>query len=199
MKQISYFFLAILLLFCAYIVFRLIVRRDYHTRGRLSALSSSLQLIVFIGFFAFPYQYYPPEWALFWLAGTTSAPGLHYVGLLFICVGFLSAFGTMAWFGIRRAFGLHIDGLKKAGPYKISRNPQILGGYLLVSGPSLQRPSLYAVGWILMYAVITHWMILTEEEHLLRLYGEVYKQYCVEVPRYLHVRSNNSKINRTTR
>ena len=185
MIQISYFFLVILLLLYAYVVFRLIVRRDYNARGRLSTLSSSLQLMVFIGFFMFPYQYNPPEWTLFWWASTAPSQGLHYAGLLLIYVGFVVAFGTMAWFGIRRAFGLYNDGLKKAGPYKVSRNPQILGGYLLVFGTSLQRPSLYAVGWILLYGVIAHWMIMTEEEHLLRLYGEVYKNYCAEVPRYL--------------
>jgi hypothetical protein len=30
----------------------------------------------------------------------------------------MGAFGTMVWFGLKRAFGIHSDGLKKAGPYK---------------------------------------------------------------------------------
>jgi protein-S-isoprenylcysteine O-methyltransferase Ste14 len=104
---------------------------------------------------------------------------------MFICLGFLVAFGTMAWFGIKRAFGIHIDGLKKVGPYKLSRNPQILGGYFLVIGASLQLPSFYSLGWILFYAIIAHWMVITEEEHLLRIFGEEYEEYCSEVPRYL--------------
>lgn len=61
MELILYFFLAILLLLFAYVVFRLIVRHDCTAPGRLSTLSSSLQLIVFIGFFSFPYQFNPPE------------------------------------------------------------------------------------------------------------------------------------------
>jgi protein-S-isoprenylcysteine O-methyltransferase Ste14 len=36
-----------------------------------------------------------------------------------------------------------------------------------------------------MYALIMHWMVLTEEEHLLRLFGDEYKAYCAETPRYL--------------
>jgi protein-S-isoprenylcysteine O-methyltransferase Ste14 len=91
----------------------------------------------------------------------------------------------MSWFGIKRAFGIHIDGLKEEGPYQISRNPQILGGYLLVIGTSLQWPSLYSLCWILLYAIITHWMVITEEEHLRRIYGEEYEEYCSKVPRYL--------------
>ena len=188
MWQIFYFFLAILLLLFAYVVFRLIVRRDYIARGRLSLLSSGLQLIVFIGFFSFPYQFNPPAWARFWMVSTSSSQGLYLAGLLLICVGFIATFGIMAWFGIKRAFGINSEGLMKAGPYKVSRNPQILGGYLFVIGPTLQWPSLYAIGWILIYAIIAHWMILTEEEHLLRIFGQAYEEYCSEVPRYLLVR-----------
>ena len=91
----------------------------------------------------------------------------------------------MAWFGRGKAFGLKIEGITSQGPYKVSRNPQILGGYLLVIGTAVQRPSLYALGWVLMYALIAHWMIITEEEHLSRQFGEEYQRYCSEVPRYL--------------
>jgi len=190
MKQSIYFFLAILLLLFAYVVFRIIVRRDYTT----STLSSSLQLIVFISFFSFPYQFNPPEWIWFWMVSASSSKGLHLAGLLLICIGFVGAFGTMAWFGIGRAFGIYIDGLQKEGPYKVSRNPQVLGGYLLVIGTSLQWPSLYTVGWILMYAIITHWMVITEEEHLLQIFGEEYEEYCSEVPRYLLAKKGKSRI-----
>ncbi|NLE00565.1 MAG: isoprenylcysteine carboxylmethyltransferase family protein [Fibrobacter sp.] len=188
LKQIFYIILASLLLLFAYIVFRLIVRRDYVTRGWLSTFSSGLQLMVFIGFFSFGYLFNPPEWIYFWMVGTSSSPGLYLAGLLVICTGFLVAFGTMLWFGIGRAFGVHLDGLKKAGPYKLSRNPQVIGGYLLVLGISLQWLSLYTIGWILLYAIITYWMIITEEEYLLRIFGEEYKEYCSDVPRYLLVK-----------
>ncbi len=174
-----------LLLIFAYGVFRLIVRRDYITKGRLSKLSSSLQLIVFLGFFSSGYLFNPPEWICFWRLSASSFSGLSVASFFVICFGFLVAFGTMLWFGIGRAFGVHPDGLKKAGPYKISRNPQIIGGFLLVTGTSMQWPSLYAIGWILMYAIITHWMIITEEEYLHRVFGEEYEAYCAEVPRYL--------------
>ena len=185
MKQFIYLLLSTLLLLFAYVVFRLVVRRDYATRGRLSTLPSILQLLVFIGFFSFPYQYNPPEWACSWIGNYSSSQGLYLAGFLLICIGFLVAFGTMAWFGIKRAFGIHIDGLKKVGPYKLSRNPQILGGFLLVIGTSLQWPSLYSLGWILLYAIIAHWMVITEEEHLIQEYGDEYEEYCSEVPRYL--------------
>ena len=189
MKQIIYCILAaLLLLLFAYLVFRINIRRNYITRGRLSILSSSLQLFVFIGFFSFGYLFNPPEWIYFWISSVSSSRGLYLVGLLIICIGFFVSFGTMLWFGIGRAFGLVMNRLKQEGPYKLSRNPQIIGGYLLVIGISLQWPSLYAIGWILMYAIITYWMVITEEEHLHRIFDEEYEDYCSTVPRYLLVK-----------
>jgi protein-S-isoprenylcysteine O-methyltransferase Ste14 len=185
MDMAAYFILGLLLLLFAYVVFRRIVRRDYQVRGRLSPVSSLLQLLVFLGYFCFPYLYNPPGWDVFWRSGTSTRPTLHGVGLALICLGFLIAFGTMFWFGLAKAFGVRVDGITKAGPYKISRNPQVLGGYLLVLGVLVQRPSLYAMGWLFMYALMMHWMILTEEEHLLRAFGAEYEAYYSETPKYL--------------
>lgn len=185
MKLKIYLFFGILLMLFAYLVFRRVVRREYSSHGRLSAFASILQLLVFIGFFSFPYLFNPPEWPWFWRISDSRTRVWQLIGLALICIGFLVAFSTMAWFGIGKAFGVNIEGLTCHGPYKISRNPQILGGYLLVIGTSLQWPSLYTVGWVLMYAAISHWMVITEEEHLSRIYGKEYENYCLEVPRYL--------------
>jgi protein-S-isoprenylcysteine O-methyltransferase Ste14 len=174
-----------LLLAVAYVVFRVIVRRDYRLHGRLTGWSSTLQLLAFAGLMAFPYLFNPPEWALSWmLAGSTSFPQ-QILGLVIILLGLLVAFGTMGWFGMRRAFGLEAKGLINTGPYRFTRNPQILGGYLLVIGVAVQWPSWFAIIWIVLYGVVGHWMILTEEEHLRSLLGEEYVRYCQQVPRYL--------------
>ncbi len=185
MNPTVYLLLAFLLLLFAYLVFRRLVRRDYQERGHLSPLASILQLLVFLAYFFFPYLYNPAEWAYFWLIDDPATRAYQLIGLILICLGFIVAFGTMAWFGLGKAFGLKIEGITRQGPYKVSRNPQILGGYLLVIGTAVQRPSLYALGWVLMYALIAHWMIITEEEHLSRQFGEEYQRYCSEVPRYL--------------
>lgn len=180
-------FFALLLLSLAYVVFRRIVRRDYIEFGKLRPISSLSQLLVFLGFFFFPDLFNPPEWVYFWrLSGSWTTYG-QLIGFILICLGFLVAFGTMAWFGMGKAFGVNISGLTRKGPYKFTRNPQMLGGYLLVIGTGIQWPSLYSLGWFLMFAIIGHWMILTEEEHLSRVFGEEFEKYCSEVPRYLIV------------
>lgn len=95
------------------------------------------------------------------------------------------AFGTMAWFGLRRAFGRQVTGLIDRGPYRLSRNPQLVGGSLLILGTVVLWPSWYALGWAVLGGVIGHVMVLTEEEHLRDVFGETYERYCEQVPRYL--------------
>ena len=187
MRLEIYLFLAVLLSGYAYFVFRVLVRRDYRQRGRLGAVASLLQLSVFAGFFGFPYLFNPPEWPWFWRLSSSAPRGLQVVGLGLICMGCIVAFGTMAWFGIERAFGLIVGDFITQGPYHYTRNPQVLGGYLLVIGVVLQWPSLQAVVWLVVYGLISHWMVITEEEHLTQVFGEVYLQYCAETPRYLAV------------
>jgi protein-S-isoprenylcysteine O-methyltransferase Ste14 len=179
-----YLLFAALLLLAAYVVFRKLVRREYLMKGELSWPVSLLQLLIFMGLMCLPYLFYPPEWANFWQLGEDPSWNA-YLGLLLVLLGFVIAFGTMAWFGLGRAFGRRRTGLVQSGPYRWSRNPQILGGYLLVAGIALQRPSLYVVSWIVLYGMIGHMMILSEEENLWRQFGEDYDQYCRQVPRYL--------------
>lgn len=91
----------------------------------------------------------------------------------------------MAWFGLQWAFGLEVKGLICEGPYRITRNPQVLGGYFLVIGTTVQWPSWYGLGWIILYGLIMHWMVITEEEYLQGIFGKAYKVYCEQTPRYL--------------
>jgi protein-S-isoprenylcysteine O-methyltransferase Ste14 len=72
-----------------------------------------------------------------------------------------------------------------SGPYRVTRNPQLMGGALLIVGYIVLWPSWYALGWLALFAVMTHLMVLTEEEHLRRIHREGYERYCKQVPRYL--------------
>jgi protein-S-isoprenylcysteine O-methyltransferase Ste14 len=46
-------------------------------------------------------------------------------------------------------------------------------------------PSLFNLGWVLIWAVIGHWMVTNEEIHLLDIFGDEFKAYCDKTPRYL--------------
>lgn len=187
MRTIVYVISALLLVVTAFVVFRVVARRDYQRKGRLTPLSSALELLVWGLYMSFPYLYNPPEWARFWSADLPVS-ALRVIGVLCTVVGLVSAFGTMLWFGLRRAFGLEVDRLVQIGPYRFTRNPQLVGGSLMVIGTALLWPSLYALGWVVLYGFVGHMMVLTEEEHLLEVYGEEYARFCERVPRYLGLR-----------
>jgi protein-S-isoprenylcysteine O-methyltransferase Ste14 len=184
-ETIVYLLSAFLLVLAAFLVFRVLVRRDYRRHGRLTPVSSALELLIWALFMGFPYLYSPPAWVWYWRPGVPVNAPLRTWGILCITAGLLSAFGTMLWFGLRRAFGLDVSRLLQSGPYRLSRNPQLVFGILLVVGTVILWPSWYAAGWAGLYAMIAHLMVLTEEEHLRAVYGEEYDSYCTRVPRYL--------------
>ena len=51
----------------------------------------------------------------------------------------------------------------------------------------------HVFAWVLMFALIGHWMIITEEEQLARAFGQEYESYCQEVPRYLRLGRRQSE------
>jgi protein-S-isoprenylcysteine O-methyltransferase Ste14 len=185
MEIVVYFVAAALLVAVTVVIFRVVVRRDYQQKGRLTLRSSVLELLAWGLYMSFPYLYNPPQWVSFWSREVPVSEPLRIAGVVCIAIGLVAAFGTMFWFGLRRAFGLQVKGLVQSGPYRVTRNPQIVGGSLLVLGSVALWPSWYAVGWLMLYGVVGHLMVMTEEEHLLAVNGEEYARYCQRVPRYV--------------
>jgi len=181
MQSVIYLISTALLLVLAYFIFNRIVPRDYLQKGRLGRLSAFLQLLIFAAFFCFPYLYLPAEWAWDWMPNGTWN---RLAALVLVCLGMIVAFGTMIWFGMARAIGSKVEGLVKSGPYRYSRNPQMVGGWLMVVGVFVYQPSLYSLGWMFIWAIIGHWMVTNEEIHLHRQFGEDFNRYCVTTPRY---------------
>jgi len=183
MRPVPYLVTALSLLAATLVVFRAFVRHDYLTRGRLTLCSTVLEWVVFFswGWFTWvdwPRTFPPPE----------VSPVLIAVGLVGIAVGMTGLFAGIAYLGFARSNGLAPDLLQRSGPYRLSRNPQVLACTVAVLGYALLWPSWHTLGWIALYAVMVHTMVLTEEEHLLDLHGEAYARYRARVPRYVGVR-----------
>lgn len=176
---------AALLAIAAQVVFRRIVRRGYRLHHGLTLLPSFLQLLIWGLFFAYPCSYNPPDWA--WSPSDLSReiPWLAFAGWALVGLGLILGGGAMAWLGLPRSFGKAGQTLEASGPYRITRNPQLVGGVPLIVGYVLLWPSWYALAWLALFAFMAHMMVLSEEEHLLRQYGEEYNRYCSQVPRYL--------------
>jgi protein-S-isoprenylcysteine O-methyltransferase Ste14 len=70
------------------------------------------------------------------------------------------------------------------GLYRISRHPQIVALFLIFLGICAAIGSWAAFFALLLSKLFQHYGILAEEEVCLNLYGESYRQYMAQVPRY---------------
>jgi protein-S-isoprenylcysteine O-methyltransferase Ste14 len=70
------------------------------------------------------------------------------------------------------------------GIYKISRHPQIVMSALVLLGASIAIGSWTAVILWVISRLLSHAGILAEEEICLKQYGESYRRYMQQVPRY---------------
>lgn len=166
------------------IVLRLFVRRDYLKRGRLSAVVATLQALLWFVYGGFPTMYLADDWP-----AVHVSPPVHVAGLALIVVGLSFLLVGIARLGLPRSLGCGGKQLEQTGLYRRTRNPQALACGLYVLGFSILWPSWYAAGWAILFVVLIHVMIITEEEHLRRVHGEPYRHYQQEVPRYFHLDS----------
>ena len=183
MAPTPYFISSVLLLLVGFVTFRILVRRDYLKRGRLSPLSVFLEYAVFFAWGTFTW--------FDWSAATSITevgPVVRLIAWILIIVGVGITLIAMARLGIRRLHGLDPEALEGSGFYSLTRNPQIVASGLAVVGYAMYWPSWHTAGWVVLYLVICHMMVLTEEEHLRSVFGEQYARYCELVPRYLRFR-----------
>lgn len=169
-------------LLIAVAVFRVFVRRDYARRGSLSPLSSALEFLVFGVHANLPYLYLEVPWPRIPALPESSLQLL--LGLGFCGIGLLATLGIMAYLGFSATLGKQPANLRQTGPYQWSRNPQLLAYGLILLGCVALYPSWQAAAWAALYGLIAQIMVLTEEEHLVRLFGDEYRSYCRQVPRY---------------
>jgi protein-S-isoprenylcysteine O-methyltransferase Ste14 len=180
-----YFVSAFLLLAGARAVFCSVVQRAYQRERRLTSLAFFLQIVIWGMYFAFPYIYNPFDWAWSSAHGSRSHAGLWGVGWACVALGLVVLAIAIAWLGWPRSSGQGSKALEISGPYRVTRNPQLVGCLLLVTGYVVLWPSWYALGWLALYAGTAHMMVLAEEGYLRAAHGELYEQYRRRVPRYL--------------
>ncbi len=70
------------------------------------------------------------------------------------------------------------------GVYKISRHPQIVALFIIFLGICIAIGSWAALFTLMVSKLLQHFGILAEEEMCLRRYGESYRAYMEQVPRY---------------
>ena len=170
-------FVAIMTL--SWIVFR-VVARDYRTNHKLTLRSSFLETSIFFVHGFSSYVYLDSELS----AIRPNSPSFVLAATLII-LGLVAVYFSMSRLGLSISIGQNVQGLRKTGLYRFSRNPQIVAYFFVVVGYSLLWPALLGALWVSLYLVIAHMMVRTEEEHLTMLYGIEYRQYCSHTPKYI--------------
>jgi protein-S-isoprenylcysteine O-methyltransferase Ste14 len=137
-----------------------------------------------------------PRWAILAL-GTTAAVAfvalallvplslkspLNYAGLALYGLGYLTVMISLLQYR-----HTPVDGVVSTGLYRYSRNPQWLGLAAVFAGTALATAS--GLHLILLVIVVSsyHLRILREEEVCEAAYGQSYREYKRQVPRYLFV------------
>lgn len=160
-------------------VFRVKVRADYLRLGRLSIFAAFLQVAAFTLHGASGYFFFTPQWP-----NPANALPVTLLGYGLMALGTGITLVGMGVLGMRRAVGRQVSGVCQGGLYRWTRNPQIVGYGLLVLGYGLLGFTLWTLAWFALYGLMAHWMVTSEEEHLRRMLGPAYENYCAATPRY---------------
>ena len=190
------YWVGILIVFLiALLVFRFFVRRDYSRKGSLSFFSTLMEFLIFGIHANLPYLYLSTPWpSLPPFPENTLQFGL---GLGFSALGLLATLVIMAHLGFSTTIGGQPEKLRQSGPYRWSRNPQLLTYGFLLLGCVILYPSWQAAAWFVLYGAIAQIMVITEEEHLEVLFGEEYRNFSSRVPRYIRFSPDGSTLPET--
>ena len=114
---------------------------------------------------------------------------LDYVGVVVGTVGTVLCLVSIVFFRSPLKMLCLVPGkLTLTGPYKWSRNPQYVGYLLFLLGFALNDWSGWSLVALVVVTVSLHLLVLIEEEHLRRTFGEAYAEFCRSVPRYIRLR-----------
>jgi protein-S-isoprenylcysteine O-methyltransferase Ste14 len=185
MNPLIYILLSLLTIAIGYFVFRVAVRRDYQEKGKLSNLSTFLEFFIFALHANLSYTFLPAPYPE--IPALPESSVQRTLGLSIMILGIFFTLWAMSGLGFKKAVGKDQNTLNRFGFYQYLRNPQILFYGIAILGIALLWVSFYSLGWVLIYGIIAHMMVITEEEHLLHIYKEDYEDYCREVPRYFPV------------
>ncbi len=155
------------------------VRTDYLKLGRLSPPTAFLLVLLFALHAASSYFFLDSH-----LSHIRRGP-VFDAAIVCLAAGLILTWEAMVRLGWRQSLGTRLSVLRESGPYRLSRNPQIVGYALVVIGYALLWPAWLGLVWVVIYLVIAHWMVSAEEEHLRRQFGKAYVAYCQRTPRYI--------------
>lgn len=113
---------------------------------------------------------------------------LGWIGFALLLTSLLWTVIAQAQMGDSWRIGVDTDNrtaLVKRGIFRISRNPIFFGMTITLLGLFFLIPSAITLLTLVLGIVLIGVQVRLEEEHLRRLHGEVYEEYCRQVRRWL--------------
>ena len=112
---------------------------------------------------------------------------MKWVSLIFWVFGFMLLF--LGRFGLGNSFRLGTPkegtSLIVGGLFRFSRNPMYLGVYATVLASALYTLNPVVILLAAFVVAIHHKIVLAEEEHMQKVFGQEYSDYCHRVRRYI--------------
>jgi len=105
-----------------------------------------------------------------------------YVGLLLIVVGL-----TMEIMATISVANTSLDEPFTRGPYRFSRHPFYLSGFLTLGGIGIASASWLVLLCALLWIVFFHIVVPTEEGFCVKKYGDAYQEYLNRTPRWIGI------------
>ena len=76
-------------------------------------------------------------------------------------------------------------GINQNGLYRFSRNPMYLSYFLYFIGCVILTRSVILCVIVVLFQIVSHWIILSEERWCMDTFGDAYRQYMKTVRRYI--------------
>lgn len=93
--------------------------------------------------------------------------------------------GMRRFAGASQISGTDVGELTTGGVYRHTRNPQYMGYIAVLAGIGLVRRSSAVLALASAAALVFSWWVPSEERHLEREFGDPYRRYQDEAPRWL--------------
>lgn len=156
------------------------VGRDYESDGRLSPGAAAAGWVLYLAHAALTLRMSRRSRPLP-SGGLSSALGVVLAGsgLGFFCAG------AQEFRSFEQVSGTEAGNLVTGGPYRYSRNPQVVGWGVALLGAALGGRSVRALLLVVAFFLVHRLYLVSEERHLERVFGGEYRRYRATTPRFL--------------
>jgi protein-S-isoprenylcysteine O-methyltransferase Ste14 len=179
MKIVIQVVVFLFVLYSAILIFKR-VGFEYQNKGQLSIFGTFLEFLIFTLHGCISYVFLDSNFS-----NINASTPWFILAISFIVIGFIGLIIAMSGLSWGISTGQHVTNLQKIGLYRYSRNPQIVTYFFVILGYALLWPSVSGIVWVILYYLIGHIMVRTEEKHLSQTFGKEYQEYCTKTPRYI--------------